>query len=216
MDIIVIENNSGFNKLICQYINQVLIEKNYDYKIIPFFSYNNDLKKIIHNKEIKIYIIDIKLGQYSGYDICREIRELAYDWDSIIIISSIHNQKENLISLRLSIFTYLSKLLNFEVNLKETISYAIDILQQNKFLIINKHCKIAINDICYILKERNSKYCFIKTLDSEFRIRKSLKKLDEELKLTRIKNYLLINDRNTKVTTKNRIIFENKIEIKID
>lgn len=108
MQIVVIEDNYDFNQLVCKQINQILIENNLDYPIKSFMNYNNDLKKVIHNKKIKIYIIDMSLDIYSGYDVCREIREAAYDWDSIIIIASVHNQKENIISLRLSIFTYLS------------------------------------------------------------------------------------------------------------
>lgn len=119
MKIIVIENNHNFNKKICKYLNQVLIENNLNWNPIPFLNFNDELNEIIHDKEIKIYIIDIKLSNnFSGYDICRLIRESAYDWDSIIIISSIHNQKEDFISLRLSIFTYLSKHLVFTLQKK--------------------------------------------------------------------------------------------------
>lgn len=216
MKIVIIEDNLEFNQKICKYLNQVLIENNLEWKIIAFSNYNKELKNLIHNKEIKIYIIDIKIGSYSGYDICRQIRESAYDWDSIIIISSILNQKENFISLRLSIFTYLSKLNQFEENLKESIVHAINILEKKKFLTINKSCQVSINDICYILKEKNSKYCFIKTLDENFRIRRSLKSLEKDLKLRKIKNYLLVNDRNIKSSNKNTITFENKIKIKIE
>lgn len=216
MKIVVIEDNYEFNQIICKYINQILIENDLDYDVISFNGYNKKLKRIIHDKEIKIYIVDIKLDNYSGYDICREIREEAYDWDSIIIIASIYNQKENFISLRLLIFTYLSKLSNFENNLKDTIIYASNILEHKNFLAINKRSKISTNDICYILKEKNSKYCFIKTLDNDYRIRRSLKSLKDELKLRKIKNYLLVNDKNIKSTNKSEIIFENNIAIKID
>jgi len=217
MKIIVIENNHNFNKKICKYLNQVLIENNLNWNPIPFLNFNDELNEIIHDKEIKIYIIDIKLSNnFSGYDICRLIRESAYDWDSIIIISSIHNQKEDFISLRLSIFTYLSKHYRYEDNLKESVLQAINILEQKKFLKINKSCRISINDICYILKEKNSKYCYIKTLDDHFRIRKSLKSLEKELQLRKVKAYLLVNDKNIKSTDKNKITFENKIKIKIE
>lgn len=216
MKIVVIEDNYEFNQIICKYINQILIENDLDYDVISFKGYNKKLKRIIHDKEIKIYIVDIKLDNYSGYDICREIREEAYDWDSIIVIASIYNQKENFISLRLLIFTYLSKLSNFENNLKDTIIDASNILEHRNFLAINKRSKILTNDICYILKEKNSKYCFIKTLDNDYRIRRSLKSLKDELKLRKIKNYLLVNDKNIKSTNKSEIIFENNIAIKID
>ena len=106
-----------------------------------------------------------------------------------------------MISLRLLIFTYLSKFYDFE---------------NKKLLTINRKCKILITDICYILKEKDSKYCYIKTLDNEYRIRKSLKHLKEELHLKKIKNYILINEKNVLLRDKNTIIFKNKLEIRID
>lgn len=55
MEIVVIEDNKDFNKLICKNLNQTLINHNYDYNVVSFSEYNKDLKRIIYNKEIKIY-----------------------------------------------------------------------------------------------------------------------------------------------------------------
>lgn len=216
MKIVVVENNKDFNKNICGQLEKMLINNCFEWDVVSFLGYNDELYKTIHDREVKIYIVDIKLGNYSGYDICRLIRESADDWDSIIIIASIYNQKENFISLRLSIFTYLSKLCNFKEALEETVIHAIHILEPRKFLLIKKNCRIAVNDICYILKEKNSKYCFIKTLDDHFRIRRPLKSLESDLRLRRVKSYLLVNDRNIKYNNKDRIIFENQIHIHLD
>lgn len=215
MKIVIIENTYECNKMICENIKQVLSENKLDYKIESFINYNEELKNIIHNHEIKIYIVDMMLDTYSGYDVCREIRESAKDWDSIIIISSVHNEKENVISKRLGVLTYLSKLDEFEQELKDTILYAINVLEPKKFLTINKNCKISINDICYIEKEKNSKYCFIKTLDDTYRIRKPLKEFENTWHFKKIKNYLLINENHMKKLDKDKIIFENTIEIKL-
>lgn len=216
MKIVVIEDHDELNEIICKNISKTLINHNYDYDIKTFTKYHSNLNKIIYDKDVKIYIIDLELGTMSGYDIIREIRKKAYDWDSIIIVSSVHNQKENLISKRLSIFTYLSKFFNFLENLEDTLLEAIHIFEHKKLLTINKNCKILIHDICYILKEKDSKYCLIKTIHDEFRIRKSLKSLGEELHLKRIKNYILINESNVVYTSKNKIRFKNKLEIRID
>lgn len=216
MQIIIIEDEYSFNQIMYNNINKMLIKKDLNYPLKSFREYDNDLKKVIYNGEIKIYIIDLKLNGYSGYDICREIREQACDWNSIIIIASVHNEKENMISLRLGIFTYLSKLCDFESNLNEAILFAIQIVKKNKFLKVNRDCEISIKDICYILKEKNSKYCTIKTLYDEYRIRKPLKELEKKLHFKKLKNYLLINENNTRVIEKNRVVFENKIEIKCE
>lgn len=194
----------------------MLTNRDFDYSLKSFRGYDNNLKKIIYSDEIKIYIIDLKLNGYSGYDICREIREQACDWNSIIIIASVYNEKENMISLRLGIFTYLSKLCDFESNLNEAISFAIHVMRKNRFLKVNRDCEISIKDICYILKEKNSKYCIIKTFYDEYRIRKPLKELEKKLHFKKVKNYLLINESNTKIIEKNRVVFENKIEIKCE
>lgn len=216
MKIIIIEDECDFNQIIYNNINKILMKKDLSYPLKTFNKYDDNLRKIIYDDEIKIYIIDLKLNGYSGYDICREIREQACDWNSIIIIASVHNEKENIISLRLGIFTYLSKLCDFELNLKESILFAIRIMKKNKFLKVNRDCEISIKDICYILKEKNSKYCIIKTFYDEYRIRKSLKELENKLHFKKFKNYLLINENNTKVIEKDRIVFENKIEIKCE
>ncbi len=216
MKIIVIEDNHTFNKILCKNISKTLINHNYDYDIRSFTEYNHNLRKIIYDRDIKIYIIDLELGSVSGYDIINEIRKKSYDWDSIIIISSVHNQKEDLISRRLAIFTYISKFLDFEENLENSLLEAIHIFERKKLLTINKSCKILINDICYILKEKGSKYCVVKTINDEFRVRKSLKSLMEELHFKKIKNYILINEHNVVFSNKNIIKFKNKLEIRVD
>ena len=216
MKIVVIEDNQDLNQIMCKNINKTLINNSYDYDVISFSKYNKSLQKIIFDKEIKIYIIDLELGNKSGYDICREIRDFAYDWDSLIIISSIHNYKEHFISLRLLIFTYLSKLYDFDCNLETAVLDAIQIFENKRLLAINKNCKVSINDIYYILKEKNSKYCLIKTQHQEFRIRRSLKSLQEELHFEKIKNYILINQKNVASKNKNIVTFKNKLKIRIE
>ena len=77
MKVIVVDDMLEFNKRMEKNITQVLIEENLDIQIIPFLNYNKELKKIIYNNEIKIYILDYDLGETAsktGYDISREIR----------------------------------------------------------------------------------------------------------------------------------------------
>lgn len=218
MKIIVVDDILKFNKRIVKNINQILMEENLDIKIISFLSYNKELRSIIYNNEIKIYILDYDLGEKSiktGYDISREIRGLAHDWYSIIIICSVHNQKENFISSRLSILTYLSKFKNFDQNLKETIKEAIDILNQTNTISINKHCTLYRNEVLYASKEKYSKYCIIKTFDNEFRVRKNIYELEKELHLKKIKRYLLANEKNIVSIDDEEIIFKNEEKIKL-
>ena len=215
MKIVIVEDNKDFNEITCNIINKLLIENNLDYDVVSFLSFDEKLKRLIHSNETKIYIIDIELGTKSGYDVCRMVRESAYDWNSIIIISSVHNQKETILSLRLSVFTYLSKLVNFEQELKTTILEAVKILEKNNLFKIDRDTQISIDDICYVLKELNSKYCIIRTFHGEFKVRSTLKKLTSELKLTNIRKYLSYNKNNVVAIRNDKIIFKNKIEVKM-
>lgn len=154
MNLVVVEDNLKFNERISVTINDILKEEKIESKIIKFYEYNKDLEKLIHNKEVKIYILDICIKEYSGYDIAREIRESANDWESIIIIASVHNLKEKIISLRLSILTYLLKFDNFDKNLKDTMKTAINIFKQKGVIDLTDNYKLLSNDILYIMKEK--------------------------------------------------------------
>lgn len=218
MKIIVVEDISGFNKKIKKIVNQVLVEEGLDINVLTYLQYNNDLRNIIRNKEIKIYILDYDLGENAkknGYDISREIRGIANDWHSIIIICSIHNKKENFISSRLSILTYLSKSNNFEHNLKESIKEAIFILNQTNKVYITNHCALYHNEVLYAAKEKYSKYCIIKTFDNEFRVRKNIYELEEKLHLKKYKRYFLANEKNIVSFENNEITFKNEEKVKL-
>ncbi len=215
MKIVVVEDNKEFNLLICESVNDIARKSCLKYQLLNFYDFNNKLREIIYSCDIKIYIVDLQLNFQSGYDICREIREGANDWNSIIIICSAYNQKEEIISLRLSVFTYISKHINFKDNLRISGNKAIQVLSRNKTITINRNTKISINDICYIEKIKRTKYCRIVTLDfKEYKIMKTIKMLQKELNFKQVKNYLLINDNNIRIIDKQEIIFINKISIK--
>lgn len=198
MKIVIVENDETWLKKTIKNVNKVLNTENIRENITYFTKYTTELKKTIYDKDKKIYILDIELGDYSGYDIAREIRDCANDWDSIIIISSIYNQKENIISDRLSVLTYISKLIDFDINMKESIKLAIKILSKNNFLEFKEsriRNKVAIENIIFIQKEKNSKYCIIKTTTSFFRIRDTITNLKEKTNLTQLKKELLVNNK---------------------
>lgn len=217
MKVVIVEDILETQKILSKNIDQVLIQNNLDINIVCFNKYNNDLKKVIYDNEIKIYVLDVNLGincNKSGYDIAREIRETAHDWYSIIIICSAYNQKENFISARLSILTYLSKSENFEYNLKETIKLAIEIINEQNGVSINKH-KLYYKEILYALKEKYSKYCVIKTLDNEVRVRKNIYELEKELHLKKYKRHLLANEKNIAIIKDDEIVFKNDEKVEL-
>lgn len=196
MKIVIVENDEAWLKRTLKDVNKVLNKENLKEKVLHFNKCTKTLRDIIYDKSKKIYILDIELGEYSGYDIAREIRDCANDWDSIIIISSIYNQKENIISDRLSVLTYISKLIDFDINMQESIKLAIKIISKNNLLEFKEsgiQNKIVIDNIIYIQKEKYTKYCIIKTIDSFFRVRDTIINLKEKTKLVQIKKDLLVN-----------------------
>lgn len=196
MKIVIVENDEAWLKRTLKDVNKVLNKENLKEKVLHFNKCTKTLRDIIYDKSKKIYILDIELGEYSGYDIAREIRDCANDWDSIIIISSIYNQKENIISDRLSVLTYISKLIDFDINMQESIKLAIKIISKNNLLEFKEsgiQNKIVIDNIIYIQKEKYTKYCIIKTIDSFFRVRDTIINLKERTKLIQIKKDLLVN-----------------------
>lgn len=196
MKIVIVENDEAWLKRTLKDVNKVLNKENLKEKVLHFNKCTKTLRDIIYDKSKKIYILDIELGEYSGYDIAWEIRDCANDWDSIIIISSIYNQKENIISDRLSVLTYISKLIDFDINMQESIKLAIKIISKNNLLEFKEsgiQNKIVIDNIIYIQKEKYTKYCIIKTIDSFFRVRDTIINLKEKTKLVQIKKDLLVN-----------------------
>ena len=212
MEVVVIEDEQFWQSKIKKVLERNNIEDNFLY----FDRYNENLEEIIYNKNKKIYLIDIELknSEKGGIIIASIIRE--YDWKSIIIFFSAYNEKEHIISLRLNALTYIEKANDFEAELIKTFNSAKNILLDNNFIEIevnNKKLNLYINDILYIIKEKSSKYCIIKTTSGTIRVRSSLTELKKQVNFKQVKKHLLINENNIKYELKSKVIFNNDIVI---
>ncbi len=206
MKIIIIDNSNRWLKLITNTTKNTLKEI-LEVEVLSFRGYSNELREIIFDGIPKIYLIDFELdGKMNGNDIAHEIRQDAFDWKSIIIIFSGYDRKEDIITKRLSIYTYISKNKYFIANLETSVKSAINILNSYKCIEIKENRKvyqIPINEIIEIYKEKLTKYCIIKTLsNNKFRVRSSLTALNKDINFKRINSYTLINP-----------IYINKIKI---
>lgn len=127
------------NKIILQknidIINKTMFSNNINYRIYQFEEYNKDLKLLINNNDIKIYILDIELADKSGIDIASEIRKK--DSKSIIIISTSYVEYLPLaLKNKLMLFDFISKFENYEENLSKVISNAIIHLNNEELITI--------------------------------------------------------------------------------
>lgn len=197
MKIIIIDDEKKWLDKIYKNINIVLKVEKLNIEIYQFEKYNPKLKKILRDDSNKIYIIDMKLNKIEGLDIVHEIRDLLFDWKSVIIVVSQYDRQKDLISRRLSILTYISKNEHFNSDLRSSIDLGIKILTNNRFIILKEgysKYKIAINDIIKVIKEKGTKYCIVKTKNNKhFRVRTSLVNINKELNFKRINNHILEN-----------------------
>lgn len=197
MKIVIIDDENYWLHKMDKAIRDIPYLKNLNIQIVKFKRYDEELRKILYDNSSKIYIIDIQLRDtYNGYDIVHEIRDIIFDWKSIIILASIHDEMKNAISQRLAILTYISKNKYFNYNLTESIKLGAKILANNKFITIkegNKSYQLVISDIIKVTKETTSKYSIIETINNTFRVRVSLKKLNLELNFIKENRSTLIN-----------------------
>jgi len=198
MDVVIIENNRHWLKRVTNIANKLLIAEKLDIEIISFINYNEEVIKLIYNGEPKIFVLDYELNDINADEIAHEIRDEANDQESKIIIFSNHDMIDTVIAKRLSILTYrLKKDDKFEEKLFEDIKYSINVLAGNRFISIKEGRQpynLIIDSIVQVTKDKKTKYSIIKTKNNkEYRIRKSLLKLNEELNFERINNYTLVN-----------------------
>lgn len=210
MEVVVVEDDTFWKNK----IKKILNENNFVDKFLCFDKYNDELIAIINNKNFKIYLLDIKLknSDTNGIEIANLIRE--HDWKSIIIFFSIYNEKESIITSRLNVLTYISKDEELEVKLIEAFNSAKSILLEDKIVNLNisgNQIEIHINDILFITKEKNSKYCLIHTTSGILRTRSPLSELKNKTDFKQEKKHLLINENNIKYSLKEKIVFQNNI-----
>lgn len=217
--IVIIEDNYEHNKRVSEHVINVLKRNNHtDYVIVSMQNYNDELNQIIHDTSIKIFLIDLVLGigpnSTDGYEICEIIRNDANDWNSPIIIMSIHEFQKEIISERLSILTYIYKNdKNFDEKIKSAIEKSCNIIENNHLFEINSFTKVATSEICYVKKEKDSKYCSVITFYGEYRKRDALKNINNLLHFKQLNDHLLINEKNVIFMSRELIIFKNNIQI---
>ncbi len=173
LNFIVCEDNKIILQKNINIINKTMFNNNINYKIHPFTEYNDDLKKLIKEKNMKkIYILDIELKNISGIEISRKIRE--NDLDSFIIISTAHTEYlPYTLKSKLLIYNFISKFDNYEACLSNEIRSILDIYPESKILDIeirNKHYNIHYNEILYIKYDNNKRKTIIKTEDNKYEV----------------------------------------------
>src|SRR5574344_1535458 len=77
------------------------------------------------NIEYKIYILNIEVGELSGLEVAKKIRDK--DWDSIILILTSHYELENMAyKSKILLLNFISKFDLFDKKMTETVLMCVD------------------------------------------------------------------------------------------
>ena len=158
VNFIVCDDEKAITDTVKSIITKVMFKNNLEYKIHIFNSYNEAFNEIIKSDiENKIYILDIQVGNKSGLDIAKKIRNK--DWNSVLLILTSHYELEYLAyKSQILILDFISKFDLYENKMIDTINLCINKKLQNDKLIIKINRKIEYieyDSILYITYDGN-------------------------------------------------------------
>lgn len=218
---VICEDNKEFLEKLYISINKIMMPYNFEYKINKFSKYNDKLVEIIEKKhELKVYILDIELGEVSGLEIASEIRE--NDQESIIIFITQHPEcKNDIFYSRLIAYDYIAKNKLWKDRFESTISLIIKSMNKKRILSYSYNhnsYRIPFDEILYIEKIEENQKSLIHTENKEiFEITISMNKLINMLGPNFYQSHksCIVNlDKVKKISySTNTIIFNNKEEV---
>ena len=203
INFIVCEDNKVILQKNIDIINKVMFKNNINYRIYPFTSYDEELRKLIKQEKDKtIYILDIELDEISGIDIAKEIRN--DDLNSFILISTAHTEfLPYTLKSKLLIYDYISKFYDYEEKLTHAI---MSILSQDpetnkiSIKIRGKEYNIDFDDIISIKHDNIKRKTIIKTKDNIYEVNMTLssitKNLDNRFVKQKDRSIININNKN--------------------
>lgn len=182
---IIYEDNLEMRNSYIKIIHQFMGNRNDNYKIEEFASYDKCLLKKIENiVGNRIFIFDIEVPGKSGIDLARDIRNSG-DWKSPIIIVTVHSELRNeSYRSKTLLLDFISKYSNFEEELKEALTCAIKITTADLSISFQQDgeiYKVPYSDILYIEKIPNQNYCNIVTKSNKYSFKQSIQELKRKL-----------------------------------
>lgn len=201
-------------------ISKIMFKTNIEYKIHIFNNYDKSFFAMSNsNLSNKIYLLDIEVGDKSGLEVAKKIREK--DWDSVILILTAHYELESIAyKSKILLLDFISKFDLFDKKITETILMCVDkIMNKDKLRIksARKYEQIDFADILYITFDSITRKTKIITYDKIYETSEALKDLNKRLKGKFVITHraCIVNVNNVKTfDLKNRtIIFKNNTQI---
>jgi len=213
---IIYEDSEPFKTKIKKVVENLMLPMTTEYKTLEFSKYDKLLETTINkDDEQKIYILGIAVGNVSGLDVAKKIRD--NDWKSIIIILSAHYDLiYTALKTRLMLLDFISKFDNYEKNLLDTLKIALLILNIRNLITLeyNYHItKIDLDSILYITTDTEKRRIVVRTRSKIYYSNKTLSKIKIELpdSFKYSHRACIVNSNNIKgVNLKSRVItFKN-------
>lgn len=211
---IVIDDDQKELERVDKIINKIVFKTETDYEVEKFTKYNSELEKLIKDNSMgKVYIIDIELDKKkSGLDIAREIREI--DWDSEIIIITNHDRMfETVYKTIYKVFNFIEKFDNMETRLEQDLK---TIIRKNddkkKFVYKNNKISLQIylKDILYIYRDTIERKLVIMTTNNRYFVNMTIQNLLDLLdsRFKQVHRACIVNDERVRLYNWNEGYFE--------
>lgn len=201
LNFIICDDSKEFRNNLQKIIDSYMMKLDMDYKTYEYADYNKEFRNLVKSDiGFKVYFLDIRMGEASGIDAARMIREEFDDWSSIIIVvTSFSEYRYEALGNRLYLLDFVSKSDGCEKRIEENIKRALKNYNNTEKSItyeLNHVIKrIEYRHILYIEKEQDSKRCIIKTIYGDQLIRKNLNEVEKMLDRTFMKVHrsLIVN-----------------------
>lgn len=206
LDVIICEDNERFRLKTYNLVERYFRGTNIKYNIMTFNKYNEKLKNYINNNKDtnKIYILDICLDDDgSGIDIANDIRRIEFN-SIIILITGRVGLIPEAQKLRLNIFDYVCKQINFDKNitdLMEASTNVFNLRQSLKFTYNRNDYNIKLEEVLYIKTDKSIRKTVVVTNTNEYDVPKPLCFFEEQVSKSFVKTNrgCLVNIKNIKM-----------------
>lgn len=225
LNFIIVDDSQQMLSMVSTYIKEICKFKKIKCNIYSFLLYSPDFFKLANsNLKNKVFVFDIEIiidkekSQYqNGIDIARQIR--SKDFYSDIIFLSVYDLTKEVASTLFNCTRYINKKESIYPQFDETIAYIRKRLGKVKVVNIeqsNINYRMQINEINYIKKEKESKYCYINPNKENYKIKSSLSALNEEYfdnEFEIVKRCYLVNKKNIEERTDKYILFDDNTKL---
>ena len=224
----VVDDQPNMNQMICNLIRDICKRKNIEIMIYSFYYYSKDFYRMAYSKiPNKVFVCDIEIisdtKNYemleSGIEFGKKLRQR--DTISDLIYLSNYDYENEVATSIFNCTRYIKKnSKDMEQQLDETIDYLLFKKGEQQKIVfrITKQMtyQFSLNEINYVQKIKESKYCRICTTSTDFKYYITLKELNKAFfhnHFKIVKRSYLVNPYNIQKETKNEIIFYDGTEL---